>query len=237
MRANLDDTAREALQFLLLGAGVVLLARLAHAGLVLYLDRSQAGALEAAAAPFGQGYLLPGGRTTVAGAIAPAGRLALGALLTLIAGAVAAVVVGAVVRLARMPLRNTLWPATRAAMALTGLWCLHAVLMLPPAATRITDSGIEVVQRRAFLGQVSWPLPARTVFVPWADITRTATQTTADALAPRGERYEVVVDHRAGSVVVADLAPEGGDASAARHQALEACHQLEAALRPLAQGL
>lgn len=234
MGARLDDTAREALQFLLLGAGSILLGRLLYSGSYHHLDPSGLGTEAEALAPFRNGYLLTEGHTLVANAIAVEGRMALAALLTLLFGCAVAAVVWVIARLIKAPARRSVLTGVRFALATSSLWCLYAALFLPPAATHIEVDGLRIVKRPAFLGQLSLPLVPERMLLSWEDVRSVGVRRTADPLNADGERVQVIVVHGTRSIVVADLALHGtyGNVGAAT----EDCQRLATLLRLRAGG-
>lgn len=233
MRARLDDNAQEALQFLLLGAGIILAGRLLHHGLDLaWAPGADAPAWERAIEPFRHGYLVPRG-TLVSTAVDLAARLGVGALLTLVGGGLGALMGSAVARVGGRPaLRGTVRGA-RWGLALAGAWCLYATLALPPRTVRAIEQGLLVRERAAVLNAVALPVPARDHLLPWKQVRGFEHQPEHAPGQGCGTAHAVVAVGAATTDRLAVQVPGGRHCSEAGALAEQACTDLVRTLRAM----
>lgn len=161
MRPRLHENAQEALQFLALGAGIVLVIRLAIA-LIVHWSDGPGNELEEAMAPFHNGHPLVDRGSVVLGGLAIIPRLAVALLFTLgcgVLGALLTVPLGRVI--GASGIRSAV-VGSRVGLLLGGAWAIYCLLCLPPRQTRITADGLALTERPAFLRTVPLPFAART---------------------------------------------------------------------------
>jgi len=231
MRLRLNDNTQEALQFLVLGSGIVLGGRLAYLGALKALERTSNDPLDAAIAAFGQGYLLANERTAVLEGMDPGGRAALAFVLALATGAVLAVLGYAVARMLRRDAIRAAVIGGRTGLLLAGMWGLFAALALPPVSATIGEEGIVLRSRPAFLGELSLPAPAQERIVLWSAITEVGTRSIASRFDGCGSRERVVVLVGTEVVHIAGRLPSGPDCNDALHAARNDAERLATEVR------
>jgi hypothetical protein len=236
MRFRLDDNSQEAFQFLAIGAGMVLLARLAFWGVDRMVGGHASDALEVAIEATRNGFLLPR-NTLVVGASELTGRLAMAALLTLITASLAAAVGGAVAALLGASRTRAAVRSARWALLLAGAWCLYAVLFLPPASTRIDADGLVLTERRMLLGEIAWPLSARSRTLPWHEVDLLQPRSVSTAMHGCGSMEELVLHTQEERLVVARIIPSGGNCADDRAMASMRMEQLASGLKAHFEGV
>jgi len=231
MAFRLHDNAREALQFLALGVGLVLVLRL----LVLAADKSSAtppdaGDLDVALDAFRNGYLWQPAGTLVTGGIAIEGRLALAALVALAAGAIAALVAAGISTLLGRAAGRSAVRAARIAMPLVGAWALFAALLLPPRSAEVDNAHLGIIERPALFGELSLPWPSRVERIPWSAVVAVELRSTQASKEAHGVLEQVVVRVEGEERIIASLAPAGRDRTEALAEARDRTGQLAALL-------
>lgn len=170
MRLRIHEHAQEAVQFLLLGGGIILLARIGYLAAVRALAPEAMDALGAAAAPFQQGYLLSDPHTVVNGRTALEGRIALALLFALALGALLA---AAGMGLAKATGKDRLPMAIRWARAglLAGTaWGAYTALALPPQRAIIRTEGLLLMSTPSILDALALPWPTKERLVTWEEL-------------------------------------------------------------------
>lgn len=226
MAARLNDNVQEALQFLMLGSGIVLGARLAYLGALHLLVDHTTDPLATTVRAFGRGYLLADADTIVVLGMNIGGRMALAFVLALMVGILLALL-GFV--LARMFTRDVL-PLTvglgRAGLLIAGVWGSFAAFALPPVTTTLEAEGLVLSRRPAFMGELSWPLPASKERFAWSEISSIDARTSASSAVGCGSLEEVVATVNGQRLTLAVLVPEGRDCNEALHFARSHTEQL-----------
>ncbi|MBK9175494.1 MAG: hypothetical protein IPM46_03990 [Flavobacteriales bacterium] len=142
MRIGLPDNAREAFQFLALGAAVVLAVRL----LVLLLASGSGSAnednLQSAIAPFRNGYPLLAADTFPMRNVHPAPRIAEGGLFTLLSGVLCAVPCLLVGLFRTDLLRKAVVYGGRIGLILGGAWAIWCICAQPASTCAVGSSGL-----------------------------------------------------------------------------------------------
>ena len=231
MGLRIDDNSREAFQFLLLGAGIVLLLR---AGLWALDQAAGPGAddlVGSVADATRNGYLVAPGTLVIDGTDL-AGRLALATLFAVATGVLASLLGGGVANLLR---REALRGAVRGArwgLLLGGAWGLYAVLFLPPAAAHIGDTAIRLQHRPALLGTLALPWPATERHIAWSAVEHLGTRSVGNGLLWQEWREEAYVTLAGEEVAIAACTPTGSDRAEARAQAQRLMAALAEALAP-----
>jgi hypothetical protein len=152
-----EHPAAEALQFLLVAAGALLVLKLAHAGAERVLAPAPDDAIAQVAAPFRRGYLLRDAHALVTSGVGFSARGAL-ALLVSLAGAAAGAILGrAVALLVRWDARTGARRGLRIGFMALGAFALFAALVWPPTVVLIDPEGIVVRERHSLLGIVGLP--------------------------------------------------------------------------------
>lgn len=211
MKLHLPDNAREAFQFLALGAGALLVVRLAIAALQLAIAPDATDTLGTATAPFRIGYPLVGESTLVIERMGATPRIAIGALFMLVVGAVlaiAAAFIGAATKWGA--LRATVLGA-RVGLVLGGTWASWCLLAFPAHHVVVSDTGLVRHDSRAFIGVLALPFTEVERSNPWQEVQ--ALSQTAHATI--GQRCAEIEEVRAllpeGSVIIACAAPDDGE--------------------------
>lgn len=211
MKLHLPDNAREAFQFLALGAGVLLIVRLAIAALQLAIAPDTTDTLGTATAPFRIGYPFVSESTLVVDSMGAVPRIAIGALFMLI--------IGALLALVALPIgAATKWGALRACvfgarigLVLGGAWSVWCLLAFPAHHVVVSDTGLMRHDSHAFFGVLALPFTEVERSNPWQAVQ--ALSHTARAVSDHhcGELEEVRVLLPEGSVVIACTAPDDGE--------------------------
>ncbi len=229
MRATLNDNAREAFQFLMIGAGLVLVGRGLYWAAGRWWQDGDPTALARAAGIFQDGYLV-GNDTMVAGGAGIGGRLALAAVMALACGGLLALAGGGMARLARRSPLHVAVRWARAGLLIAGMWGMYAALFLPPRSTRWTEEGPVLRERPALLGELSLPWPARDLILPWRSIGSIHARSIASSFQGCGTMEQVIATSPDGDHVLAAIAPAGSDCESARGDAAANAHALAALL-------
>lgn len=226
MGARLNDNVQEALQFLALGSGLVLGARLIYLGVARVIIQAEDDPLTVCARPFHQGYLLSEPGTMVVLGLNLGGRIALALVFALLGGLILALLGSALARIARKETLPWAVGLGRVGLLLAGVWGIYAAFALPPVTTRVVKNGLVFTERAAFLGEISWPYPARTLELPWGEMTTIEARTSALRASGCGSMEEVVVFVDGSARTIAGLVPEGSDCNEAVHFARAHTRQL-----------
>lgn len=217
MGTRLNDNVQEALQFLMLGSGIVLGSRLAYLGVAqLLMDRTD-DPLAASVQAFGHGYLLADANTLVVLGMNIGGRMALAFVLALLAGILMALLGVVLARLFNRAMIPFAVGLGRAGLLVAGAWGLFAAFALPPITTTVESDGLLLSTRPAFLGELSWPLPASAQKLAWTEITAIEARTSASSAVGCGSWVEVVVTVVGTTHSIAGIVPEGRDCNEALH--------------------
>lgn len=226
MGTSRNDTTREALQFLMLGSSIVLVARLAYLGIGQLLEHKTENHLAATVQAFGHGYLLADANTTVVLGMNIGGRMALAFVLALFMGILLALLGVVLARLFKREMLPVAVGLGRAGLLVAGTWGLFAAFALPPATTTVEAEGLVLKRRPAFMGELSWPLPASSMRFAWSEITAIQVRTSASSAVGCGSLEEVVATVNGQMHTIAGLVPEGRDCNEALHFARSHTEQL-----------
>lgn len=219
MGTRLNDNFQEALQFLTIGAGIILGARLSYLGVLTLLTPEKDDALQEVLEPFGHGYLLPDTHTWVQHSMDAGGRAALALALAIGIAVLMSMVAAAMAGLFRKALLPMAVAGGRSGLFLGALWGLFAAFALPPTTASMSKDGITLHTRPAVFGQLSLPLPATSRTIPWAADSKVSTRSMATFGTGCGSMEEVVLSTSGETFVLAQLRPEGRDCSEALHVA------------------
>lgn len=236
MKLQVPENAREAFQFLALGAGALLVLRLVITLLGSIIGDNPAEELGMATAPYRAGYPLLREDTLAIETAGAVPRMAMAGLFTLLAGgllALLALPVGAISKWG--PLRASVFGA-RTGLVLGGVWAIWCLLAFPAHRVVVTDAGLVRYDSRTFLGMVA---------IPFTQVERTNTWQEVQALgsggptAPTmrcGELEEVHAMLPEGRVIIACAPPGAGECTAVRAQqkanAERLLHTLSARWKP-----
>lgn len=230
MRLGLDDNTRDALHFVLLGSGVLLLLRLMVAGIGLLVQTTPQSEPAASMATFRNGYLLSDPEILVNGGMELPGRLATAIILCIAVGILSAVLCALIARVARGDVRSTALLGARGGSVLALVWGLYAALLLPPHSARIDEQGITLIERGSLLDGISWPWPGSEQVVPWNEVDRLEQRSVATSISGCGTHEQVVVLSEAGDHVIAQLTPRGSECPQATRQAVQRTSELASLL-------
>lgn len=231
MHARSNENAQEAFQFLAMGAVVVLFVRMAYLGVLRLVNSSLDDPLSMAIADLDHGYLLADHGTMVMDSMAPSGRLALALLLTLLGSTILSLVAAGLAKLTKLDVLRSTVLGARSGLVIFGSWSLYAALTLPPHCATVQKDGILMTQRPAFLGELTLPLKANELFIPWSTITSIETRSIARQFKGCGSEECVVIV--VGDMVhsIAGLLPEGRDCTGSIQAARTSTERLARALR------
>lgn len=169
MRLGLPENAREAVQFLALGAGIVLGIRVVIALLVSLPASPADGSLIAALAPYRSGYPLLPAQAVAVEALEPLPRIAIASLLVLLSGVAFGVLGGALgALLRRSPLALAVLLG-RVGLLLAAAWAMFCLLALPARSTVIAPDGLHLREHVCFLGSIPLPFSANERIIAWRD--------------------------------------------------------------------
>lgn len=235
MRFRPDDNAREAIRFLFLGTGIILGIQLIYRALAYWVFApTMYDALTLAILPFQNDHLIQGGRTMVVGGTDLVGRVAL-ALLVGLAGSI--LLGGAAAILAAKKGRSVLRPALfagRTGLILITVWCIYAVLFLPPHSVVVQEDSLLVVDRPALFGEIAVPWLPHERTVPFERIERVRERTVSSSYDGCGTHEQVLALAEEEQFVIARIIPEGPDCDAtvdaARTSATQLVIQLQAVM-------
>ena len=229
MRIGLDDNTRDALHFVLLGSGVLLLLRLIVAGIGLLLEAPFESDLTESIAGFRNGYLLSDPGILVSGGMELPGRLAAAVILSVVAGIVGAILFSLVARISRGDARRAAVQGARAGSILMLVWALYAAFFLPPLSARVDEGGITVTERVSLSDGISWPWPASGTMIPWKEISSVEHRSAVRSV-PCWSHENVVITTREGEHVIASITPQGAECQAAQNEAAARSKHLEGLL-------
>ncbi len=145
------------------------------------------------------GYILRHAGQVVGNAWPHLARIALAAVVAVLAGTA----LGAVLSVVPFA-RSSAWRVARWSMSTLLAWGLFAVLFLPPRALSVTPTGLRLSERAALLGQLSLPLPARARSLGRGEVAGIAAHLapTGDTLRVTlvdGEALDLLLPHRDGA--------------------------------------
>lgn len=170
MKIELPENAREAFQFLSIGAGVVLLIRLAVWLIGRIADTPDADPLIAAIANYRNGYLLLDPNTLVVGGMAMIPRVAVAVLFVLATALIAAVFGYVMTRLIRRTAMNGAVQGARLGLLLSTGWVIYVLLALPPVSVRVDANDLSILTRPSFLHAIAYPFGSSERVINWSDI-------------------------------------------------------------------
>lgn len=221
MRIGLEDNTRDALHFVALGAGVLLVLRLLVAGVQLLLDAPLTADLPALLTMFRNGYLLHDPNTLVIGGMELPGRLAVAGVFAAFTGIVLAIAFGSIAHATGHVARKSAIRGGRAGLLLAAAWGLYAALILPPSSVRVQPQGLLFADRPALLNAMSLPWPGHEHMVPWTAISTIEQRAIARSLNGCGTQEQVVALTNESVLVIADVVPRGPDCEASLRDARE----------------
>jgi hypothetical protein len=213
MRFKLEDNTQEAFQFILLGAAIVLVLRLAIHGAGLLVSAGDPDMLNELSAHYRNDYVITDPTVLVSGGMDITGRLSFAALL-----AMGAAILGGAIGwfAARSTGGDTVKVAVRAARLglLTVLVpLLYSALLLPPGSVELTPEEA-IVRRRASVGGLGMPWPAREERIPWSSVSSVQQRRIANTGAC-GVMVETVLHTPDAIIPMTRTAPGGRDCDAA----------------------
>lgn len=230
MRLGLDDNTRDALHFVLLGSGVMLLLRLVVAGIGLLVRSPPESDLAASIATFRNGYLLSDPDILVSGGMELPGRLAIAAIMCIAVGILAAILCALIARVVRSDVRTAALLGARGGSILALVWGLYAALLLPPKSARINADGITLIERGSLLDGISWPWPGHERSLPWSGMNAIEQRSVAATISGCGSHEQVVLRIGTDEHVIARLTPRGSECRQATREALERTAELATSL-------
>lgn len=164
------SNAQEAVQFLLVGAGIVLVIRLIVAAFGLWGGDASGDALAQACAPFRNGYPLIGPHTVVVGGLPMIPRLAVAVLFMLTMGLLFALVMLPFGGLLKRGALRAAVLGGRIGLVLGSAWAIYALLCLPPQHVVVAQDKLVRYEAPAFLGTIPWPLTSTERAYPWNEV-------------------------------------------------------------------
>jgi hypothetical protein len=206
MAVKLDDNAREALQFLMLGAAMVLVVRLVIGGVQML--PAEDPFLNDLVNGHRNGFLLLDAGSVVVGGLDLTGRLAV-ALAAALAGGLAGSLVGGALAylMGRVPLATAVHGA-RAGMLLVLGFGVCSALFLPARVVQFLPAGIRVLERPALPGGLGLPLPANILLLHWNEIHEVDRRSVSISEGC-GSREELLVLTPGGRQAIVSTTPSG----------------------------
>lgn len=220
MRIGLDDNTRDALHFVLLGSGVLLVLRLIIAGIGLLIAAPPEGELAASIATFRNGYLLSDPGILVNGGMELPGRLATAVLAATAAGVCVALIGQLASRLLGGDTRRAALFGARTGFLLMLACGLYAALLVPPRSARIDADGITTIVHVSLLDGISWPWPSHERIFRWKDIRSVEHRSEARSVPCWSDETVVLVTGEE-EQVIASITPQGTECLAAKNEAVD----------------
>ena len=170
VKVHLPDSAREAFQFLSLGIGLLVVLRLAYAGLVLWMHPPVTTPFAVAIDGLRNGYLFGDRQTWSVGGVDLPGRLAVAVLVALGGGIIGAVLGTGLDRaLGRAGWKGAvLW--ARIGLILVGGLGVYSALFVAPTEVALTDAGIAINERPSLFGTLGLPITGVSETIAWQQI-------------------------------------------------------------------
>lgn len=170
MRLGLPDNAREAFQFLALGAAMVLLVRLILLVLTAGSSPPSGDALQSAIAPFRDGYPLLAADAFPLRNVHPAPRIAEGGLFTLLSGTLCALPCLLVGLFRSDLLRKAMVHGGRIGLILGGGWAIWCVCAQPAGICVVRSSGLVLREGVPLMQAIPLPFTLNEHRVDWGRI-------------------------------------------------------------------
>lgn len=170
MRPRLPENAREAFQFLALGAGIVLSIRLLGAVISGSSPVAHEAGLIPAAAPFNAAYPLLQGNALAVESLEPLPRIAIASLFTLLSGGMGALLGALLGKLTRKGALRHAVLLGRAGLMVAGAWALWTLLALPRHCTIVKTDGLHCHEHICFMDRVPLPFTGTERVIPWSAV-------------------------------------------------------------------
>ena len=193
MKFELPENAGEAFQFLSIGAGVILVIRLAIWSIGLIADTPNADPLIAAIANYRNGYLLLDHSTLVVGGMAMIPRIAVAVLFVLATALIVAVFGYLITGLIRSTAMKGAVQGTRIGLLLSTGWVIYALLALPPVSVRVSANDLSILERPTFLHAIAFPFGSNERTIKWSDIDYIRHQPETHTKQPDRKQQVVVI--------------------------------------------
>lgn len=193
MKFELPENASEAFQFLSIGAGVVLVIRLAIWSIGLIADTPDADPLIAAIANYRNGYLLLDHSTLVVSGMAMIPRVAVAVLFVLATALIAAAFGYLITGLIRRTAMKGAVQGARIGLLLSTGWAIYALLALPPVSVKVGANDLSILTRPTFLHAIAFPFGSSERVINWSDIDFIRHQPETDTTQPDRKQQVVVI--------------------------------------------
>ncbi len=226
MKWELEDNTQEAIQFLMLGAAIVLAIKALVVGVDLLFDESTASELGQIAAFHRKSFILSGRDVIVVGGMDLFGRLAVAFLLS-IAAAVAGGLIGLLIaRGAGRPYLPTSVGGARFGLVIVGATALYSALFLPPSTVQISNEGAVFRSRIAIADAISIPFTLDRHEIPWQQVDSVMHRKIDlhDRACGVIDRVELITNGNATTIL--EEIPEGSDCAGSRSIAQESSLEL-----------
>ena len=219
MKIELGGNATDAIRFLLLGLGVLLLLRLGYAGLELLFAPAVTTDLAVAIDSFRNGYLVADRSMLVVGG----GELTEGLALAVMMGAVCATVVAVpaavLAPLFGMKRGRAAIVAGRTVLFTTCAWWVYAVLAVPPITVQVSSDEFFRTEPSALFQDLSIPFTASGIRIPRSASATIQQRSGTSHWSPCAVVEEVFTQYGNEQMVIARVVPTGTDCDAAVKEA------------------
>lgn len=231
MKIELGDNATDAIRFLLLGLGVLLLLRLGYAGLELLFAPPVTTDIAVAIDSFRNGYLLADRSTLVVGGRDLTERLALAVVMGAACATIVAVPAALLAPLFSMNGGRAAIVAGRTVLFAACAWWLYAALALPPITVRVSADEFVRTERSALFQDLSIPFTAtetRMIRTAGASIQQ---RSATSHWSPCEVVEEVFTQYGSEQMVIARVVPSGADCAASENEARRRAKELSTLLQ------
>ena len=211
MKLELPDNAKEALQFLVLGALAIVALRLLYAGALHALAPDASDGIGTMVAPYRSGYLLHDQHTIVLGGKGLFVRIAVGALFTVASGAVLALLGAIIAKALGGNSQRTAVRSARAGLAVAALYVVVSAFALPPRSIVISKHALILHDRASLMDVLGAPWPCAVDTIALEIVTGIEVREIARSFGACGSDAHVTVTTTMGRVI--DVPPPAGAAS------------------------
>lgn len=232
MRIGLPDNAREAFQFLALGATVVLAMRLLILLLASGSDSAGGDDLQSAIAPFRSGYPLLAANEIPMRNVHPAPRIAEGGLFALLSG-LACAVPGLLIGLFRTDLlRKAMVLGGRVGLVLGGAWAIWSICAQPARSCAVQPTGLVLQESISLMRAIPLPFTLFDRRIDWSLIQGIERTERADSM-DCGKTQILLIQLADETITIAESQRPEGDCGSAIAQQRAQMDQLVSMLASL----
>ena len=216
MKWELEDNTQEAIQFLMLGAAIVLAIKALVVGVDLLFDENTGSELGQIAAFHRKSFILSGRDVIVVGGMDLFGRLAVAFLLSIAAAVVGSLIGLLIARGSGKPFLPTTVGGARFGLVIVGATALYSALFLPPSTVQISSEGTMFRSRIAIADAISIPFTLDRYEIPWQQVDSVVHRQIDldDRACGVIDRVELITNGNA--ITILEEIPEGSDCARSR---------------------